>query len=358
MSVRRWIIFWSISLTLLLTGCQGAAPDTNSQSATSPTPVPRSDALAGPRIMFFSDREEADGIFTMNPDGSDVRKLEFPQLKGYKTGGLTWIPELGLFLASLSDVYNQADYFLMDADGNILQRLTEDIYGEGEGTYSAQAGRFAFVCVINDLDICTIQPDGVNLINLSSSPSRENEPHWSADGSQVLFSSNRSGVPAIWIVDQDGANMTRLSDVEAPEGHPRWSPDGKQILFQSSRDRNWEIYLMDPDGSNARNLTNHEADDTEADWSPDGKYIAFKSERDGGIDLFVMQADGSGVVNITGTPDEKETNFLWTFDSQKVIYDSRSGDVYDIYSVNVDGSGRTNLTNRPGVDFDPLWVGN
>lgn len=320
-------------------------------------PFPAQEIDAHGSLLFYSTRGGVGGWYLMQPDGTNVGRLEFPKLGTYKINGLVWIAELGAFAASLVDTQGQEHLYLMDLQGNIQQRLTSDAFPAGDPTYSAMAGKFAFVCVDQDLDICLVNPDGSAPVNLTQYPSRDSSPCWSPSGKQILFVSNRNAVPGIWVVNADGTDLALLSNVQVPEGNPSWSPDGKKILFDTQRDGHWQVYIMDPDGENAVNLSKSASSDVEPRWSPDGRYIAFRSDRDGGHDIFVMKADGSEVLNLTRTPRYREMSFIWSMDSQQIIYAAETEVAAEIFRVNVDGTGLTNLTRSPAEDVDPQWIG-
>jgi Tol biopolymer transport system component len=49
---------------------------------------------------------------------------------------------------------------------------------------------------------------------------------------------------------------------------PKWSADGTQIGFTTGRDSNDEIYVMNADGSGQMRLTDNPADDEISIWQP------------------------------------------------------------------------------------------
>jgi Tol biopolymer transport system component len=310
----------------------------------------------GNYILFYSDRGNLPGWYLMKSDGSSVQPFNTSKLDKYTINGVTWISALQLFLFSLTDANQQEDFYLVSIQGLIEKRLTNTPYGESDATYSIEAKKFAYVCVESDLDICTVSSDGTNPMNLTSIPSREISPQWAKKGTEIVFTSNRSGVPGIWIVPLDGSEMQPLSSVLVPESNPAISPDGQKIAFQSQRDRNTEIYLMGIDGQDPSNLTKNPAEDTQPKWSPDGNYIAFQSNRDNSKDLYVMKADGSDVINITNTPDIQENNFIWMPDSSTIIYSAEVDNNFDIFSISRDGKNKINLTHSPALETDPQLV--
>jgi Tol biopolymer transport system component len=48
------------------------------------------------------------------------------------------------------------------------------------------------------------------------------DPEWSPDGSQIAFSSNRSGSPAIWVVYTDGSNLRQITPNYTQARFPIW----------------------------------------------------------------------------------------------------------------------------------------
>ena len=131
-------------------------------------------------------------------------------------------------------------------------------------------------------------------------------PAWSPDGSEIVFSSKRTGTWELFAVGLDIGNLRSITgdDFESDNWGSVWSPDGEQIAFASNRAGNWDIYVSDPDGNSIVQLTDHPRADFEPVWSPDGKQIAFASNRAGKMAVYIMNADGSKAepLDILGIP--------------------------------------------------------
>ena len=104
---------------------------------------------------------------------------------------------------------------------------------------------------------------------------------------------------------RDGRRRSQLAQPDAAPGNDSqggavWSPDGRRIVFGSTRDTrdddNFDLYVMNADGSGVRRLTRSPQSEFVFSWSPDGRQLAF-----GRLPVrprwafFVMNADGSGV---------------------------------------------------------------
>jgi hypothetical protein len=65
----------------------------------------------------------------------------------------------------------------------------------------------------------------------------------------------------IWVMDTVTGERTRLTTDEAWDGNPSISADGTRIVFTSDRDGNFEIYIINRDGTGLTRVTNDEAID-------------------------------------------------------------------------------------------------
>jgi Tol biopolymer transport system component len=161
-------------------------------------------------------------------------------------------------------------------------------------------------------------------------------PTWTADGSEIIFLSRRSGdrksqlikvgsteersegtvigegeYPSVgpnnqmafkgWsntafglrLATADMENVSSVTNVDQDTA-PILSPDGQKIAFMSRREENWDIYVVNIDGSDLQRLTEDPAQDGLPAWSPDGNAVAFVSDRGGIWAIWVMTPDGKG----------------------------------------------------------------
>jgi TolB protein len=270
----------------------------------------------------------AGGIYTVEPDGSNVRQL-ITEGGGYP---LEWSPDGTEILFG-----GGGSIAAMSADGSNNRTISNArIYGHWP-TWSADGTSVAFSNTHSDLqqgesrdmDIFMVDLDNSNMTTLRRTPEfSEQAANFSPDGSQICFTHLDISAPTgmavtgrnpsgIYVMDVQRSDPTLLLEDDIP-GPCDWSPDGKKIVFGTNNDpyekktsRKAEVYTTNADGSGLTALTSNSAADVSPALSPDGTKIVFSSDRDGGdFDLYTMDTDGSDVVQVTNLPGE-ELNPDW-----------------------------------------------
>ncbi len=108
-------------------------------------------------------------------------------------------------------------------------------------------------------------------------------PHWSPDGSKLLFTVTRfdlargKGNTDIYVADRDGSDRRRLTRNAASDGQPAWLPDGKSFVFVSTRNEGAQLWRMSVHGGEPEQLTSISTGVDEPRVSPDGSAVAFVS---------------------------------------------------------------------------------
>jgi len=74
------------------------------------------------------------------------------------------------------------------------------------------------------------------------------DPSWSPNGTDIAFTSFRSGNPDIWIIPAESGIATRITTDPDFDYAPSWSPDGSTIAFTSSRSGWWDIWTIPAGG--------------------------------------------------------------------------------------------------------------
>lgn len=263
-----------------------------------------------------------------------------------------------------------SDIYTMNADGSNLRRLTQDSAEDGSPAISPDGSRIVFLTSRHDpsprsplskYEIYVMEIDGTNQRRLTTTEAAENHPAWSPDGKKIVFDADydKDGKYEIYSINDDGTGVTRLTTTSANDQFADWSPDGTKIAFSSDRNGQWDIYVMDANGRNAQALTNDPGWELFPAWSPDGKQLAFfKCDpqcRPKRQDIYVMDADGSNVRQLTNTPSVVDEDPAWSPDGKQIIFQSDRNGNFEIYVMDRDGGNQRQLTNHHAGNFWPSW---
>jgi len=210
-----------------------------------------------------------------------------------------------------------------------------------------------------DPEIWVMNPDGSVPLNLTRAPKAlDVYPAWSPDSSMITFSSDRHerGNLDVYKMDAFGANLVQLTDSPGEDRGTSWTSDGRKIVFHSARDRDefhtFDVWIMDADGSNQQKLFVNGSAAYVCGDSVTGK-IVFNSNRDGNFEIYTMNVDGTGLFQVTTTKAPRlNSGPKWSPDCSTISYNrTDAGGSLDVLRVNADGTNIVNLTNAPGV-FD------
>lgn len=207
------------------------------------------------------------------------------------------------------------------------------------------------------MDVYTVCTDGSQLTNLTNDSFYESYPSWSPDGTQIAFTSTRTGKSQIHIMNEDGSNLTQLtSDYE--NDFPIWLPDGRQVAFRTTdREGLWWWRIINTKNNRISEFSTPSYDysyQTPA-WSPNGKYIAYmwldgQRERKGAstnvhlpqIHIHKQAVNGSSDIPLTND-GWANINPVWSPNGEKIAFLSERDGTYNIFALYVMNNDGTNL---------------
>ncbi len=261
------------------------------------------------RIAYaIQNADEFPGIYIMNRDGTQDRKLVENTISGSSSGGsLSWSPDnSGLYYTKIdisrnSNMYNDIYYY--DLMKRRESRITSDL--------------------------------------------RARDPHPSPDGKKLLFVMNRLGRTRLAVITLPTAdnrpatekNVTFLSpESENQFETPRYSPDGTMIAVGVWQPGGFkDIWILDKQGNKIDELMHDRAIDGGAAWSVNGKVIYFASDRTGIFNLYAYELASKKISQITNVLGGAFTPAP-SPDGKTIVFSSYSATGYDIHLQSVNSS--------------------
>mgnify|MGYP005840554017 CR=1 FL=1 len=142
-------------------------------------------------------------------------------------------------------------------------------------------------------------------LRLTDNPGVDKDPHWSADGTRIVFTSDMDspGFTEIYmyefVIDGDD-RMTRITNDLGNSYAPRLSPNGRRIVYANDSSGNGDIYVIGVDGQRRSSLVVHPSEDKSPVWSADGRFVLFISNREDDVfQAYYVEPPSREVVRIT-----------------------------------------------------------
>jgi len=216
----------------------------------------------------------------------------------------------------------------------------------------APDGRLA-LSVRGDLWVQAAPRDSAPWVRLTSGLAWDREPAWTADGSAIVFSSDRAGGFDLWRV-RVAANGTAAGDPERlttgpePEGEPAAAGDGR-IVFVRGDGYAARLWVRERDGTVER-LT---ADSGSAErWpavSSDGRSVAYATVTESDQRLVVRSLAGGAARTIVG--DRGAEHPAWSPDGDRIAFTSGDG-AGGVFVTTVSGDWVNFIASRHA---EPAW---
>jgi Tol biopolymer transport system component/DNA-binding winged helix-turn-helix (wHTH) protein len=179
---------------------------------------------------------------------------------------------------------------------------------------------------------------------------------WSADGKQIVFSSNRTGRLELWRIDVSGGGPLRAGPWGEGANFLTISRHGRRLAYsQWFADTNiWSVDLSARPVRPRQVIASTRSDASPA-IAPDGSRLAFRSDRSGATEIWVSLVDGSDQHPITSFGGPLTGSPAWSPDGAALAFDSRPSERGQIFTKNLKGKTLTTLTDGVADDVVPSW---
>ena len=338
----------------------------------------------GNTITFESNRDGEAAVYSIRPDGSNLRRLTPTGTSGEQPN---WSAD-GRFLVYSSAKDGVKQLHRMTPDG----RNVVPVPGTTNGFLAAFSpdGRWLLFAAQDRIPsiqyrVYVMRPDGSDRRSLGDMAKSNEDPRWTTDGARVVFNEvpllerlpdeaprdfvrRRTQAQRLVSVTPDGRE-TRILEPEEASRLTRdrgLSPDGKSLVYAKAVDGVSGLVLRDQASGTERLLDggtraavsmpgqspapvppqNHAARPA---VSPDGRWIAFHADRDGSSQIFVIRADGSDERLVTRSPTPK-SGVRWSADGRELLFTSFTNNTGYLFAVGVDGTAEREVLSVSGRD--------
>ena len=214
--------------------------------------------------------------------------------------------------------------------------------------WSADGSRVVFYSNrLGGADLFSIALDGSDIIRITDDPLREVTPVPSPNGQRIAYTVD-DGQEDLWLLDLATATRSRFTSHESQDGDPEWAPDGAALLFTSNRSGAYEIWEKPLDGGALRKLTDDPRRDGLPAVSPDGRFVAFQRTMErSNADIMVIPRDGGEAVNVSSDPTWDGWP-SWSPDGEWVLFASNRSGTSQLWEARRDGSEVRQVTEIDG----------
>ncbi|PYS86088.1 MAG: hypothetical protein DMF62_17015 [Acidobacteria bacterium] len=189
-------------------------------------------ARDGSRIWFISPQGDATSMWYITPDGATERKL-------FDFGEEVYIAKPspdGKWMAYQSKQSGTSNVFLRSSDGSQIRQMTFDEESAGFPAWSPD-GKWLGIQLKRGADsfIGVMPSDGGPITQLTNEPGQSWVNDWAANGDEIIFAGQRSGIWNLYAVSRSTMKQRKLTNftkLNTYVRYPVWSPANDRLAFE------------------------------------------------------------------------------------------------------------------------------
>jgi Tol biopolymer transport system component/DNA-binding winged helix-turn-helix (wHTH) protein len=358
----------------------------------------------GRRVAFYRYSERGTAIYTVPALGGMEQRLH-TGFSGPWAMGLDWSPD-GKVLAFSEgqEDKNRAWIALLSLADSTTRPLTSPSNQEYDSSpaFSPDGSTLAFVRgivagVVSDLYVVPAAGGTPKRLTFDKTWILGSLA-WTPDSREIVFSSTRGGLGALWRISASGGTPRPVAGVGviawspsvSPKGNqlvyqhmafkdslfrldlkddlhpqgpplfirsekgfnwrPQFSPDGRRIVFESNAFGYSDLWGCDRDGSHCAPLTSLRGTAGAPRWSPDGRYITFEFRPKDHSEIYLLEVGGGPPRLLPTLPGSDNGGPNWSRDGKWIyFYSDRGGEPFQLWKVPVSGGTPVQITKNGGV---------
>lgn len=167
---------------------------------------------------------------------------------------------------------------------------------------------------------------------------------WAADNRTLVYSSDHSGMQALYAVDVEDGHDEPLGI--APAAYPDGARNGDAVVYEILRTRERLKWLpLSSGAAQARLLAPSTGNDYAMVLSPDGRRLAFASDRSGHRQAWLYDIDSDTATQLTDAPDRPVLSVSWSPSGDRLLAVQRNGTLRQLVEIDL-ASRRQRVLSR------------
>ena len=305
-------------------------------------------------------------VFLISPLGGVERKVIQARVTS-----LNWMPDSqSLLVSTRGSPTESPSIFLASIGTGEMRRVTTCPPGAMAADFDAVASpdgqTIVFVRQVHTQDLYAARLDGSDIRQMTHDGQPVSGSTW-INNRQIIFSSNRSGHPALWrLTIGPNAQPQPIAGIAGDAYYPvvvHSAASQSRLAYQRTVwDLNiWRMEVTVADDGTptvskpAAPLIASTRDDLSPKFSPDGKRIVFASDRSGFSEIWAAAADGANPEQLTALRSTRCGSPRWSPDGRRIAFDSLVSGNNDIWVIGAEGGAPKKLTTEPSNDARPSW---
>lgn len=284
----------------------------------------------GKRLAFVRETSNSSGdVFTSAIDGSDPQQITWDRMR---VRGVTWTPD-GKNLIFASNRSGADELWQVPSKGGTPEIIATKGYEVTSASIAPDGSILAYTSTQQNSNIWRLAIDtpGAKPELFIGSQGRNDSAHYSPDGKQIAFISDRSGAWELWLSGSDGHGLQQLTHFGGPMlGTPHWSPDSQSLVFDARPKGHSAIFTIALNGGEPQPVVDDGFENKKPNWSRDGKSIYYTSNRGGPTQLWRSGLHGEHAERLT---TESCNDSFESLDGRYVYFQNDQKGIYRIPST-------------------------